>query len=163
MLLWITGNYILLCIISDCNEKMFLVDRFHISELSVEGSILSTFCEIAFILFAAYLYVLYFKPVSKEIAIFVYFMVSIITYIPSSLPPMNAKNATIGDTVQILGESILILALGYMFYHFLIVPVSKITHMDNKTGRRAFIILPSFSLVYTDIIVREEFMVLVLY
>ncbi len=107
---------------------------------------------MAFILLAAYLYVLYFKPVNKAIAIFVYFMVSIITYIPSSLPPMNAKNATIGDTIQILGESILILALGYMFYHFLIVPVSKITHVDNKIGRRAFIILPAFSLVYTDII-----------
>ena len=112
--------------------SMFLVDSFHINELSVEGIILSTFCEIAFILLAAYLYVLYFKPANKAIAIFVYFMVSIITYIPSSLPPMNAKNATIGDTVQILGESILILALGYMFYHFLIVPVSKITHVDNK-------------------------------
>ena len=132
--------------------SMFLVDSFHINELSVEGIILSTCCEMAFILLAAYLYVLYFKPVNKAIAIFVYFMVSIITYIPSSLPPMNAKNATIGDTIQILGESILILALGYMFYHFLIVPVSKITHVDNKIGRRAFIILPAFSLVYTDII-----------
>ena len=132
--------------------SMFLADSFHISELSVEGIILSTFCEIAFILLAAYLYVLYFKPVNKTIAIFVYFMVSIITYIPSSLPPMNAKNATIGDIVQILGESILILALGYMFYHFLIVPISKITHVDNKIGRRAFIVLPAFSLVYTDII-----------
>ena len=132
--------------------SMFLVDSFHINELSVEGIILSTCCEMAFILLAAYLYVLYFKPVNKAIAIFVYFMVSIITYIPSSLPPMNAKNATIGDTIQILGESILIMALGYMFYHFLIVPVSKITHVDNKIGRRAFIILPAFSLVYTDII-----------
>ena len=132
--------------------SMFLVDSFHINELSVEGIILSTCCEMAFILLAAYLYVLYFKPVNKAIAIFVYFMVSIITYIPSSLPPMNAKNATIGDTIQILGESILILALGYMFYHFLIVPVSKITHVDNKIGRRAFIILPAFSFVYTDII-----------
>ncbi|MDD7378382.1 MAG: HD-GYP domain-containing protein [Lachnospiraceae bacterium] len=132
--------------------SMFLVDSFHISELSVGGIILLIFCDIAFNLLAAYLYVLYFKPVNKAIAIFVYFMVSIITYIPSSLPPMNAKNATIGDTVQILGESILILALGYMFYHFLIVPVSKITHIDNKIGRRAFIILPAFSLVYTEII-----------
>ena len=51
-----------------------------------------------------------------------------------------------------IGYSLFILALGYMFYHFLIVPVSKITHVDNKIGRRAFIILPAFSLVYTDII-----------
>ena len=99
---------------------------------------------------------MYFKPANKAIAIFVYFMVSIITYIPSSLPRMNPKNETIGDTVLIMGESIgyslFILALGYMFYHFLIVPVSKITHVDNKIGRRAFSILPAFSLVYTDII-----------
>ena len=134
----------------------FLVDSFHISELSVEEIILSTCCEIAFILIAAYLYVLYFKPVNKAIAIFVYFMVGIITYIPSSLPLMNPKNETIGDTVLIMGESIgyslFILALGYMFYHFLIVPVSEITHVGNKIGRRAFIILPAFSFVYTKII-----------
>ena len=51
-----------------------------------------------------------------------YFMVGIITYSPSSLPLMNPKNETIGDTVLIMGESIgyslFILALGYMFYHF---------------------------------------------
>ncbi|MGN0132115.1 MAG: HD-GYP domain-containing protein [Lachnospiraceae bacterium] len=137
---------------------MFLVDSFHISEFSVEGIILSAVCEIVFILLATYLYVLYFKPVNKAIAIFVYLMVTIITYIPSSLPAMNAKNTTIGDTVQILGESILILALGYMFYHFLIIPVSKITHVDNKIGRGAFIILPAFSLVYTDIIAIINFL-----
>ena len=85
-----------------------------------------------------------------------YFMVGIITYIPSSLSLMNPKNETIGDTVLIMGESIgyslFILALGYMFYHFLIVPVSEITHVGNKIGRRAFIILPAFSFVYTKMI-----------
>lgn len=85
-----------------------------------------------------------------------YFMVGIITYIPSSLPLMNPKNETIGDTVLIMGESIgyslFILALGYMFYLFLIVPVSEITHVGNKIGRRAFIILSAFSFVYTKII-----------
>lgn len=67
----------------------FLVDSFHISELSVEEIILSTCCEIAFILIAAYLYVLYFKPVNKAIAIFVYFMVGIITYIHSFIITTN--------------------------------------------------------------------------
>ena len=34
----------------------------------------------------------------------------------------------------------------------MIVPVSEITHVGNKIGRRAFIILPAFSFVYTKII-----------
>lgn len=129
--------------------SMFLMNCFYIRTSSIAGIILSTFCEIAFILLATYLYVLYFKPVNKAIAIFVYFMVYIITLIPSSLPPMNA---TSGEAAQILGESLLILSLGYLFYRFLIVPVSKITHIDNKMGRRAYMILPAFSLTYTLII-----------
>ena len=34
----------------------------------------------------------------------------------------------------------------------MIVPVSEITHVGNKIGRRAFIILSAFSFVYTKII-----------
>lgn len=129
----------------------FLMDIFHIHTESMEGCILSTFCEIAFIILVVYLYILYFKPVNKTLAVFVYLMVYVITLIPSSLPPMNATNE---GTIQILVESLLIIVLGYMFYRFLIVPVSKLTHVDNKMGRRAYIVLPVFSLVYTLTIER---------
>lgn len=127
----------------------FLMNSFHIRTSSVEGYILSTFCEIAFILLAVYLYAFYFKPVNKTIAVFVYLMVYVITLIPSSLPPMNATSE---NTVQILGESLLVLALGYVFYRFLIIPVSKIANVDNIMGKRAYIVLPVFSLAYTLII-----------
>lgn len=129
--------------------SMFLMNCFHIRTASAWGYMLSIFCEIAFIILAVFLYILYFKPVNKTIAVFVYLMVYVITSIPSSLPPMNADS---GETFQILGESLLIIALGYVFYHFLIVPVSKITEIDNKIGRRAYIVLPAFSLTYTLII-----------
>ncbi|MDD6797638.1 MAG: HD-GYP domain-containing protein [Clostridia bacterium] len=126
--------------------SMALMNCFRIGTSSLVGYILSTFCEIAFILLAVYLYILYFKPVNKTIAVFVYLMVYVITLIPSSLPPMNATG---DETVQILGESILIIALGCVFYHFLIVPVSKISQVDTKIGRGAYIVLPAFSLTYT--------------
>lgn len=129
----------------------FLTDIFHIRKASMEGCILSTFCEIVFIILVVYLYILYFKPVNKTIAVFVYLMVYVTTLIPSSLPPMNATNE---ETIQILVESLLIIVLGYMFYRFLIVPVSKITHIDDKMGRRAYIVLPLFSIVYTLTIER---------
>lgn len=129
----------------------FLTDIFHIRKASMEGCILSIFCEIVFIILVVYLYILYFKPVNKTIAVFVYLMVYVTTLIPSSLPPMNATNE---ETIQILVESLLIIVLGYMFYRFLIVPVSKITHIDDKMGRRAYIVLPLFSIVYTLTIER---------
>ena len=68
------------------------MDIFHIHTESMEECILSTFCEIAFIILAVYLYILYFKPVNKTLAVFVYLMVYVITLIPSSLPPMKATN-----------------------------------------------------------------------
>ena len=124
---------------------------FQIQEVSVEGFVILTLCDIFFIVLATYLYILYFKPFNKTIAIFVYLMVYVVTYIPSSLPMMNA---TIGETYKILGESLLIIGMGYMFYRYLIVPVSKLAYIENKIGRRAYIVLPGFSLVYTLIIVR---------
>lgn len=129
--------------------SMFLMECFHIRASSMAGYSIAAFCEIAFIILAVYLYILYFKTDNKIIAIFVYLMVYVITLIPSSLPPMNAKSE---NTIQILVESLLILVLGYVFYRFLIVPVSNITHIDNKIGRGAYIVLPAFSLTYTLII-----------
>lgn len=128
-----------------------LRNGFHVSEISVEGFVISTICEISFIVLATSLYILYFKPFNKTIAIFVYIMVYVVTSLPSSLPVMNAN---IGETYKILGESLLIIGMGYVFYRYLIIPVSKLAHIENKIGRRAYIVLPGFSMVYTLIIER---------
>lgn len=122
-----------------------LMNCFHVRAVSAEGFVISTLSEVLFIILAAYLYILYFKPVNKTIAIFVYLMVYVVTNIPSSLPAMNATSE---ETLKILGESLLIIVLGYVFYRYLIVPVSGLAHIENKIGRRAYIVLPAFSLVY---------------
>lgn len=126
--------------------SVFLTKFFHIPDQSATAYMLSTICEVVFIILAIYLYILYFKPVDKTKAVFVYLMVNVITFLPSSLPPMEAEPE---NAVQIIGESLIILALGYVFYRYLIVPVSKITQIDNKISRRAYIVLPMFSFVYT--------------
>lgn len=136
----------IVCELSLSFAESLIMANLHISETSVMGCIISAFFEIIFIIIAVYLYILYFKPKNKVMAVFVYFMVYVITLLPSTLPPMNAER---GEEIKILGESLLILALGYVFYRFLVVPVSKIAQVDNIMGRRAYIVLPTFSLVYT--------------
>lgn len=126
--------------------SMNLLKYFHIHASSLAGCIISASCEIVLIIIAVYLYLFYFKPKNKVIGVFVYLMVYVITGIPSSLPPMSAVS---GAEIQILGESLLILALGYMFYQCLILPVSKIAQTENKMESRAYIVLPVFSLIYT--------------
>lgn len=126
--------------------SMNLMEYFHIHASSLAGCIISAFCEIVLIIIAVYLYLFYFKPKNKVIGVFVYLMVYVITGIPSSLPPMSAVS---GTEIQIFGESLLILALGYMFYQCLILPVSKIAQTENKMESRAYIVLPVFSLIYT--------------
>ena len=126
----------------------FLTKCFHVDGGSVTA-VVFTLCEVTFIILAVYLYILYFKPVNKTAAIFVYLMVYVITMLPSSLPPMKAQSE---HTIQILAESLLIWALGYMFYRYLVVPVSKITQQEEIADKRAYVVLPAFSLMYTLVI-----------
>lgn len=126
--------------------SVFLKKLFHIPDQSATAYMISAICDAAFIILAIYLYILYFKPADKTKAIFVYLMVNVITHLPSAFSSMEAKPE---NTVQIIGESLIILALGYVFYRYLIVPVSKITQIDNKISRGAYIVLPMFSFVYT--------------
>lgn len=119
---------------------------FSIHPASASTYLIAVICEVAFIILAIFLYCLYFKPVNKTVAVFVYLMVYVITLLPSSLPSMSADS---GNVVQILGESLLILFLGYIFYRFVIVSISRVAQMEVSIGRRAYIVLPVFSLAYT--------------